>query len=671
MTHIPLTGEFKYWVQKVMPMVYDDSLSYYELLNKVVEHLNTVTTQVNEVTTETENALTAQDADILAIENELTNLIDNTLPDNLEVVLDEWYANGKLASIINTNVFDMKADKKVVGINPETYGLSEESLDNYQAIVDTLNEVKSQGGGKIIFPYGKTYKLAQGLGSHEISDIEIDFNGSTLDISGVPITNTDTVLMFSGSIVATYPLTDNVVEGTDMIKVDTTNIASGDMVKIYSSKIWDTNRTSSRVGEIGFVQSVDSVSQFTLSTPACDGYNTVDSGQVQVIKPVKNVVIKNGFIKGVEGVNELRGIRITRGVHCTIKNMRSYSLGVNHIQLTDCSKCTVTECFIDKSVNSAMAYGISFADACQDCIASLNHFTGVRHSLSTNNNVTTSWGVTRRILFTDNIINDSAYSTGGSGGDAVDTHAGAEDIFILNNIINGSSGIGINCEARSATIRGNRVRGTNSVGIQFAPYADKGFYRVEICGNKITKVGDAVGSDYGIQAIVRYGDAESVVITDNVVQAKSAGIRVLAMNGESISSGCVTGNMVKCDLGVGIDVGQSFGVAITGNNCTVQAHGITCTEGVNVTVVGNIVEIVTPDGFTAYGVRLLGVCNLCTVVANAVRKRVSAVVSAGSLLVQVSDTSTNNMVANNVSKDLPSGVALGVGAGNVGVNNIV
>lgn len=31
---------FRFWVQKILPLVYDDSLSYYELLNKVVAKLN-------------------------------------------------------------------------------------------------------------------------------------------------------------------------------------------------------------------------------------------------------------------------------------------------------------------------------------------------------------------------------------------------------------------------------------------------------------------------------------------------------------------------------------------------------------------------------------------------------------------------------------------------------
>lgn len=33
---------FRFWCQKVLPLVYDDSLSYYELLCKVVKRLNEI-----------------------------------------------------------------------------------------------------------------------------------------------------------------------------------------------------------------------------------------------------------------------------------------------------------------------------------------------------------------------------------------------------------------------------------------------------------------------------------------------------------------------------------------------------------------------------------------------------------------------------------------------------
>ena len=38
---------FRFWCQKVLPLVYDDSLSYYEVLCKVVSYLNNMINDVN------------------------------------------------------------------------------------------------------------------------------------------------------------------------------------------------------------------------------------------------------------------------------------------------------------------------------------------------------------------------------------------------------------------------------------------------------------------------------------------------------------------------------------------------------------------------------------------------------------------------------------------------
>lgn len=40
---------FKMWCQKVLPLVYDDSLSYYEALCKIVDYLNNVITGTNAI----------------------------------------------------------------------------------------------------------------------------------------------------------------------------------------------------------------------------------------------------------------------------------------------------------------------------------------------------------------------------------------------------------------------------------------------------------------------------------------------------------------------------------------------------------------------------------------------------------------------------------------------
>ena len=43
---------FRFWCQKVLPLVYDDSLSYYEVLCKVVDYINKIINDENSVIAE-------------------------------------------------------------------------------------------------------------------------------------------------------------------------------------------------------------------------------------------------------------------------------------------------------------------------------------------------------------------------------------------------------------------------------------------------------------------------------------------------------------------------------------------------------------------------------------------------------------------------------------------
>lgn len=52
-------NKFRFWCQKVLPLVYDDSISYYEVLGKMVVYLNQVIDNVN---ADTENVLTLKEA---------------------------------------------------------------------------------------------------------------------------------------------------------------------------------------------------------------------------------------------------------------------------------------------------------------------------------------------------------------------------------------------------------------------------------------------------------------------------------------------------------------------------------------------------------------------------------------------------------------------------------
>ena len=79
---------FKFWCQKVLPLVYDDSLSYYEVLCKVVEYINNLIDEdklIEENITELQNELT-----------EVQNWIDN---------FDTSYAEQIIKDSIATMIF--------------------------------------------------------------------------------------------------------------------------------------------------------------------------------------------------------------------------------------------------------------------------------------------------------------------------------------------------------------------------------------------------------------------------------------------------------------------------------------------------------------------------------------------------------------------------------------
>lgn len=48
-TGIKPLHHFRFWCQKVLPLVYDDSLSYYEVLCKVVNYINNLIDTSNEI----------------------------------------------------------------------------------------------------------------------------------------------------------------------------------------------------------------------------------------------------------------------------------------------------------------------------------------------------------------------------------------------------------------------------------------------------------------------------------------------------------------------------------------------------------------------------------------------------------------------------------------------
>lgn len=93
------TGQqpFRFWCQTVLPLVYDDSLSYYELLNKVVFYLNNVISDVSNV----EDNVTSLYEAFGELQDYVNHYFDTLdISSEIDRKLDEMALDGSLASAV-------------------------------------------------------------------------------------------------------------------------------------------------------------------------------------------------------------------------------------------------------------------------------------------------------------------------------------------------------------------------------------------------------------------------------------------------------------------------------------------------------------------------------------------------------------------------------------------
>lgn len=83
-----------FWAQKILPLVYDESLSYYELLCKVVDKLNEVVKNQNELFDEFEDVtqyvvqIAQQVVSDYFIEHDLNQMVDDAVSDQVQPLLE-------------------------------------------------------------------------------------------------------------------------------------------------------------------------------------------------------------------------------------------------------------------------------------------------------------------------------------------------------------------------------------------------------------------------------------------------------------------------------------------------------------------------------------------------------------------------------------------------------
>lgn len=158
-------GAFKFWCQKVLPLVYDDSLSYYELLCKVVNYLNNV---ISDVSATESNVQSLYDS-FVALQNYVNEYFDNldvskAVHDNVSSVFNEYSETDEFKTLVDGYVNDylneyaeqlvdesveLKIDDSVAGQIDDV--VAEQLPNNVpSAVTDWLNENVDPVGSAVV-----------------------------------------------------------------------------------------------------------------------------------------------------------------------------------------------------------------------------------------------------------------------------------------------------------------------------------------------------------------------------------------------------------------------------------------------------------------------------------------------------------------------------------------
>ena len=160
---------FRYWCQKVLPLVYDNSLSYYELLCKVVDYLNKTM------------------EDVETLHGDVTNL--HTAYEELQSYVNDYFStldvqeeiNNKLDELVNSGRLDVMLSIFIPYVTLEMFGgVGDGVTDDTQALKKAIENSYETGRAIIVteknFLITETIDIVQSVNIMSISNKKYNHN---------------------------------------------------------------------------------------------------------------------------------------------------------------------------------------------------------------------------------------------------------------------------------------------------------------------------------------------------------------------------------------------------------------------------------------------------------------------------------------------------------------
>lgn len=410
---------FHFWCQKVLPLVYDDSLSYYEVLCKVTRYINELIDQ--------DKVFAAEIADLQREVQIIEDLISNLDIETLQRIVDDALA--MLSGVLYTSIIPENEDA-ASSIN--------------RAISNGVRFIYVDSDITLTAPI----ELAAGT--------QMTGMGGTItinDLGGYGIVS-------RGSEKVVTTVTNEVTSGATQINVTSAaGIQVGKRYKIvgtqnlYDPSVglenWLARGTSPGANTVyGNVEFVCvGVSNGTVLMDRVVPFYIGNAALIYEAEDVENVRLDSLTIIGVKSL-----VGFYYANSCTITNCSLVSTnGYHPAALVDCYDCTVENCVISagRPGSANYQYNELLLSTCGDCHIVNNTLSGG----SQNIDITTHQRISYRNLVSGNTI---------SGGidDSITTHPGCVYNVFDHNICSGN----ISLRSVGNVISNNLVMGYVSVG---------------------------------------------------------------------------------------------------------------------------------------------------------------------------------------------------------------
>ena len=174
-------NKFRFWCQKVLPLVYDDSLSYYELLNKVVDYLNRVIDNMGNVE---DNVQSLYDA-FVELQNYVNQYFDSQdWQSMVNNKIDQLVIDGYFEEIIEplvTEVFNrivVQFNEFKEDVNDDIDDFKREVNSNIQTQNSNIEVLEARMDTFASLPDGST------SGDAELLDIRVGVDGTIYPSAG-------------------------------------------------------------------------------------------------------------------------------------------------------------------------------------------------------------------------------------------------------------------------------------------------------------------------------------------------------------------------------------------------------------------------------------------------------------------------------------------------------